>query len=604
MKKIYVCLFTLSLGGAFAQKNVVRTETSIVDSSFVRKQHNHAQNLLKAQGDTLWMDGFENPGAWVQTLGPNHTGTQNPGWEILSTLPANVTSQQAAYQWPSTFSGANGNFAFINSDDAGNGPIQDAYYSFNQDIPLASAGNTPLYLMFSEFYRNYYDGTFIEISIDGGTTWTEFEVNPESEVPVNTNCLPGEVEVVNITPAIGTGVWTDQVRIRFHYLGDYDWFWGVDNVKIVEAWENDVRVSNWYAATDVTSTQGLDYFVLDNSQISFPGLTFGAKVINNGSLDQSSVALRGSATGGYNETGVSIALTFNSVDSVSVTVPYIPSGLGVKTIDLTTIINGTDTVPSNNITSFQMELTENEYSRDNGVITGAISNVSNNSGGALAIGNIMDIFDDWTTTGARVYLANQNQAAVGAEYKVELRKWNGVDAYDFFAETVTKTIASTTGTWSTLEWVGGPVELLAGDDILLLAYHFGGPNPVRFGLAQNTFEGSVLGYDANSDIFSLSSPGAVMVRLTDDPAANINEVNNDFGFNVYPNPASEIININSTKMLNAAITISDLTGKVVKTSTINGLTASVNTSGLNSGIYYVTISEGNSTSTQKVVIRK
>jgi hypothetical protein len=57
-------------------------------------------------------------------------------------------------------------------------------------------------------------------------------------------------------------------------------------------------------------------------------------------------------------------------------------------------------------------------------------------------------------------------------------------------------------------------------------------------------------------------------------------------------------------MLNAAITITDLTGKVVKTSTINGITASVNTSGLNNGIYYVTISEGNSTSTQKVVIRK
>jgi hypothetical protein len=57
-------------------------------------------------------------------------------------------------------------------------------------------------------------------------------------------------------------------------------------------------------------------------------------------------------------------------------------------------------------------------------------------------------------------------------------------------------------------------------------------------------------------------------------------------------------------MLNAAVTVSDLTGKVVKTSTINGITSSVNTSGLNSGIYYVTITEGNSTSTQKVVIRK
>ena len=101
---------------------------------------------------------------------------------------------------------------------------------------------------------------------------------------------------------------------------------------------------------------------------------------------------------------------------------------------------------------------------------------------------------------------------------------------------------------------------------------------------------------------TFSNGNALGIRLNTS-VANMNEISTT-DFSVYPNPASEVININSTKMLNAVITISDLTGKVVKTSTINGLTASVNTSGLNSGIYYVTITEGNSTSTQKVVIRK
>ncbi|MCE2744247.1 MAG: T9SS type A sorting domain-containing protein [Fluviicola sp.] len=56
--------------------------------------------------------------------------------------------------------------------------------------------------------------------------------------------------------------------------------------------------------------------------------------------------------------------------------------------------------------------------------------------------------------------------------------------------------------------------------------------------------------------------------------------------------------------MNASISIVDLTGKVVKTSSMNGLTTAVNTSGLNNGIYYVTITDGTSIATEKVVIKK
>jgi hypothetical protein len=99
-----------------------------------------------------------------------------------------------------------------------------------------------------------------------------------------------------------------------------------------------------------------------------------------------------------------------------------------------------------------------------------------------------------------------------------------------------------------------------------------------------------------------SNGNALGIRLNTS-VANLDEISSA-DFSVYPNPASEVININSSKMLNATISVTDLTGKVVKTSTINGLPASVNTSGLNNGIYYVTITNGNSTSTQKVVITK
>ena len=610
MKKVYLSFALFASLSAVAQKMPAKKEAFSPERSFVTKAKNN-QNNLKAEGDVLWSSGFETTGEWTQTLGTGqstNTG-DNPGWEILTAIPTGITAQQAAYQWPATFSGATGNFAFINSDGAGDGDTQDAYYETVANIDLSAAGTTSLYLTFSEYYRNFLETTSVEVSIDGGTTWTVFEVNPETEVPVNTNAVDGEIEVVNITPVIGAGSWTNTVKVRFHYVGAYDWFWGVDDVKIVEAWNNDVKINNWFAATDITTTQGLDYYTIDNSQVDFPGLTFGALVNNNGASNQASVALKATATGGYDQTGTSISLNTSATDSVAITSPYIPTGTGVKTINLTTVISGTDSAPANNTVAIGMELTTQEYSRDNGVSTGSIGNTSNNTGQPLKIGNIMDIFNDWITTGAVVRLNTQAAGAAGAEYWVEVFKFDGTD-YVYEAESERKTIAGTAATWSSLKWidgvnlVNGKLNLTAGDDILLLACHNGGASDVRFGLAQNTYEGSVLGFSGDGSAFQLTSPGSVMVRLTDDPILNVNEINEVSNFTVSPNPANDVINVKLNKADDAVITISDLAGKVVSTTTANGISTSVSTASLNSGVYLVNVTIGNSTSTQKVVIKK
>jgi hypothetical protein len=256
-----------------------------------------------------------------------------------------------------------------------------------------------------------------------------------------------------------------------------------------------------------------------------------------------------------------------------------------------------------------MELTTQEYSRDNGVSTGSISNTTNNTGNPLKIGNIMDVFNDWITTGAVVRLNTQAAATAGAEYWVEVYKFDGTD-YIYEAETERKTISGTAASWSKLKWidginlVNGKLNLATGDDILLLACHNGGTSEVRFGYAQNTYEGSVLGFSGDGTAFQLTSPNAIMVRLTDDPILNVNEINEVSNFTVSPNPANEVINVKLNNADNAVITISDLAGKVVSTTTSNGISTSVSTAGLNSGVYLVNVTIGNATSTQKVVIKK
>ncbi|MEN9302102.1 MAG: hypothetical protein RL264_531 [Bacteroidota bacterium] len=608
MKKVYLSLALMTAFGVSAQKHTSKVAVGNADRTFVGTQKKVASATLKNEGDILWQNGFDNASDWNQTLGPGQSANtgSNPGWQLVTAIPTTISSQQAQYGWPATFSGASGNFAFIDSDAAGASGTQDAYFEFATPIDLSAAGNAFLYLTFSEYYRNFYDQTFVEVSNDGGVTWVEFEANPEAEVPVNTNCVAGEVEVINITSVIGSGTWSNNVKVRFHYVGAWDWFWGVDDVKIVEAWQNDVKVVNAYAGS--SAAQGLDYFTIDNSQVDFPGLTFGAIVNNNGAANQTSVALKATATEGYDQTGTSITLAAGATDSVSISSPYDPTTVGAKTINLTTVLAGTDSQESNNTASMVMEVSNTDFGRDNGVATGSISNVSSNTGNPLKIGNVMDIYNAWSTTGAKVRLATQAQAAVGSEYWIEVQKFDGT-SYVYLAETEKKTVAATAATWSSLKWIdgdltNGKLNLSAGDDILLLACHAGGTSEVRFGYAQNTYEQTVLGYTSGAtDPFYLQSPGAMMVRLTDDPVLSVNETVNTL-FSVYPNPANELINIKLANGTNGSVVITDLSGKTVATSTIEGNMTAVSTSNLNNGVYMVTVTTGNSTTTEKVVIRK
>ena len=206
MKKIYLSLALFASLSAVAQKLPAKKEGFSPDRSFVSKAKKTNQDIQKAEGDTLWLSGFETAGEWAQTLGTGqstNTGS-NPGWELLTAIPTGITSQQAGYQWPANFSGATGNFAFINSDGAGATGTQDAYFGTVANIDLSAAGTAALYLTFSEYYRNYLETTSVEVSIDGGTTWTVFEVNPEAEVPVNT-----AVKDIATFPFVGVTPLTD-----------------------------------------------------------------------------------------------------------------------------------------------------------------------------------------------------------------------------------------------------------------------------------------------------------------------------------------------------------------------------------------------------------
>jgi hypothetical protein len=73
-------------------------------------------------------------------------------------------------------------------------------------------------------------------------------------------------------------------------------------------------------------------------------------------------------------------------------------------------------------------------------------------------------------------------------------------------------------------------------------------------------------------------------------------------FKVYPNPSSNVVNVNSANALVNAVNFTDLNGRIVKSAKFNGVAdAQVNISDLASGVYMMNISSDKGTTVKKIV---
>jgi hypothetical protein len=75
----------------------------------------------------------------------------------------------------------------------------------------------------------------------------------------------------------------------------------------------------------------------------------------------------------------------------------------------------------------------------------------------------------------------------------------------------------------------------------------------------------------------------------------------EFGFEAYPNPANSYISIRLAGATEAQYSVFDLTGRKVRTGSIQNGTTSVKLSGLSSGIYMIKASDGTSTVVKKFI---
>ena len=614
MKKVYLTGAIMAFSGLiFAQTNLAQEnmENYILTANQNGVHPTHLANDNRAQGDLIVGDDFSNAANWTNPADAN--GWQ---WQIGTSFTA---SGYTIIGSMASTTAANGYAAFdgITSLIDGTVTAQDATVELVQTIDCSTIPGVVL-----EFEQRYgafnSDETIVEVSGDGGTNWTEYLINEDA---VTNEAATQSTITLNVSAVAGNSA-NVKVRFRWRELGADPSFgsgyaWQVDDLKVMEAWnyESAMTTPLHRMGVGMTYDQGLEYYMIPTAQIS--PIEFSCQIVNNGGLVQDGSNLTADVE--FNSSNVfsgvspSTDIAVLATDSFVVATTFTPAS-GIGTYDVTMMANqtNTDVDLTNNEFTYSFEVTDYTFGRDNGVESGAISNVSNNTGLSMSIGNVMNVFTDGVIGAIDVKISD-DAANSGKIFYTAIYKLNTAgDAYDWVAQSNDHTVINANIDNFVRMPFETPVSVTAGEEILIVAGHYG--DDVEFSYAQGTEDGTVLGFtDDGASLFSLTGASAIMVRADMRDFTGVEEitVNNISVSQNVPNPftGNTVVSYSLNEASNVSIEIIDVTGKVV--STINEGTQAtgehnitIDGSTLAEGTYFYTFTAGEYKVTKRMVVSK
>ncbi|MFM1809662.1 MAG: hypothetical protein RLZZ382_887 [Bacteroidota bacterium] len=131
-------------------------------------------------------------------------------------------------------------------------------------------------LVFENSYRTYLDTRIVRVSNNGGTTWTDFIVTDGTE-PTAQNTANPEITSLNVSAVAGGN---DSVMIQLNYQGNWGWYWAIDDIKLVETDQYDLKLQSLQWGTDGPFGSRLAYYQVPNNQVA--PVNFGGIVQNIG----------------------------------------------------------------------------------------------------------------------------------------------------------------------------------------------------------------------------------------------------------------------------------------------------------------------------------
>ena len=551
------------------------------------ESHVKPSKVSHPKGVVIWQNDFSVGSDWVY----DNTSSPYLDWTITTnadTIPVTTLS-------PAVFTTVTNGFAFINSDAQGNAGIQNSNMTYTGTIDCSAYSNVSI--VFEQSYRTYLDTRIIRISNDGGTSWTDFVVTDGTE-PTAQNSPNPDVYSINISAVAGG---QSNVKVQINYQGNWGWYWAIDDMKIIETDQYDLKLQTTSFGTDGAYGARLPYFQVPTAQIA--PINIGGVIKNIGVQDINDAGFTADISGIYAGVGGPIVIQAASQDTIFCSATFTPSaGNAIYSVQVAATTSNSEPDGLNNLLpNFQVDVNPFIYARDNGQILGGISN----SGQGYEVGHIFDIFTSATIYGIDAIINATSEP--GAEIFIKLYSIDPATGNFVFVDESAPYIITQSDLGQKISLpLATPILLNANEAYLAMvgSYGDGGATNDLVTASSGASEPQTSYYFDYTDNTWYYTTSNVMVRMNFDPALSIENISQETGISLYPNPTSNEITVEVVKETTATLSILDSKGMLLGSYLLNGLSKSIDITHFSDGIYFILLSDGKSTSTRKFVVNK
>jgi hypothetical protein len=303
----------------------------------------------------------------------------------------------------------------------------------------------------------------------------------------------------------------------------------------------------------------------------------------------------------YTGVGGPIGIPAASQDTIFCTATFTPPAVNTMySVQVAaTTVNTEPDVLNNLLPDFQVDVNPFIYARDNGQILGGISN----TGQGYEVGHIFDIFSSATIYGIDAVINASSEP--GAEIFIKLYSIDPTTGDFVFVDESAPYVITQADLGQKISLsLATPVLLNANESYLAMvgSYGDGGATNDLVTASSGASEPQTSYYFDYTDQTWYYTTSNVMVRMNFDPALSIENISQETGISVFPNPASSEITVQVAKESTATLSMLDSKGMLLGSYMLNGLSQSIDITNLSDGIYFILMSDGKSTSTRKFVI--
>ena len=618
MKKILLSVCALVVATAtFAQSNLVNMPNDNLTKGYstMSTTPNFTPSAASAAPATIWSDDCSSASTWVFT----NSSTLNIDWAIE--MDPNATPAGGSLTPMASTTASNG-FLFVSSDADG-GPDGDGTTiscEFTNATPIDLTLYPNVQLTFQNNFRWWHDTRVVRISPDNGATWIEIdEISNDANYTYPNQSSDNPHFATYDISAVAGG--QSQVLVQFYYNDNdiWAWYWAVDDIAISELPDNLVVSSEevmggWWIGYQTNGGLGQDYTFNPISQATANPYAFEA-VLRNGGIGTQDVTMNveviEDATGNsvLSTTANVLTLAAAQQDTVAANDAFTPANTGLFTMDIWSVADSAGqgtTITYTDTTTKMSFVTDYVYGKDYGTPNGSWQ-LSRSTGG-FEVSSTYGLFADETLYSVDAHIADYSivgSVVYAILYEEDLTGGDPIllDQSDDYTIT-----PADLGAWINIDFLSSQ-SLIDGTVYRIAIGSYMHPTDSVGVDMSGLGDYSAQGLFDKDDHYVNGAPtwytisDIPMLRMNFDPTtvSSVADVKQTV-FNTFPNPTNGIFTIELESNEKYDVTVNNVLGQTVVSTTTNGMNTSIDLSSFDKGVYTVELRNNDATYTEKVIV--